>query len=215
MRHAPTTAVTLSGTQLFGTTVAGGSANDGTIFTLNTDGSGFKLLHTFVGGASDGIQPDTALTLIGSKLYGTTEKGGVNNLGTMFSMNVDGTGFTILHSFGTGTDGRSPSGDLTIIGSKLFGATASGGTGDGVGTIFSINTDGTDYSLFYSVLRDKDGTQPRGGVVLSGGTLFETTFEGQFVNAGAVISLPIPEPSTFVLAALSGLALLSWRWRIA
>ena len=61
------------------------------MFRLNTDGSDYAILKTFVG--SEGIGP-MGLTLSGSTLYGTTYKGGP--VGTVFKINTDGSGYTVL-----------------------------------------------------------------------------------------------------------------------
>ena len=81
-------APTVSGSTLYGMTVQGGSSDSGAAFKMNTDGTGFTLLHTFTGGGSDGSFPYGSLTLDGSTLYGMTGFGGVNNLGTVFSIGV-------------------------------------------------------------------------------------------------------------------------------
>jgi uncharacterized repeat protein (TIGR03803 family) len=74
--------------------------------------------------------------LDGSTLYGTTTQGGSSNLGTVFQINTDGSGFSLLHEF-SGSDGGSPQDDLTLFGSTLYGTTLFGGSGD-YGTVFSI-----------------------------------------------------------------------------
>jgi len=59
----------LSGGILYGTTELGGSSGYGTVFAVNTDGTGFATLHHFIG--SDGAAPDVAtLLLSGNTLYG-------------------------------------------------------------------------------------------------------------------------------------------------
>jgi uncharacterized repeat protein (TIGR03803 family) len=45
---------------LYGTTSAGGAANLGTVFKITTSGV-FTFLHSFVGGASDGADPEAVL----------------------------------------------------------------------------------------------------------------------------------------------------------
>jgi uncharacterized repeat protein (TIGR03803 family) len=45
--------------------------------------------------------PTPELFLSGNKLFGTTASGGAFDQGTVFSVNRDGTGFIILHSFTT------------------------------------------------------------------------------------------------------------------
>src|ERR1035438_3264439 len=49
----------------------------------------------------------------GSTLYGTTQDGGSQNGGTVYAINTDGTGFTILHSLAA-SDGEAPLGGLIL-----------------------------------------------------------------------------------------------------
>src|SRR5436309_11763244 len=91
----------VSGTTLYGTAANGGSSGNGTVFALNTDGTGFTTLHNFTGGSvvaylltnSDGAYPYGGLILSGSSLYGTTWQGSTNGLGTVFAVNTNGTDF--------------------------------------------------------------------------------------------------------------------------
>lgn len=124
----PSGSLTLSGSKLYGMTLIGGNSGAGTIFSMNTDGTGLGLLHSFAGGVGDGQYPTGSLTLSGSKLYGMTYSGGSSSNGTLFSMNTNGTGFSLLHSFtGSVSDGAAPEGSLTLSGSKLYGMTYLGG----------------------------------------------------------------------------------------
>jgi uncharacterized repeat protein (TIGR03803 family) len=142
----PRTGLILSDNTLYGVAMFGGIAGYGTVFALNTDGTGFTNLHTFTAsGYSDGRSP-SGLILAGSTLYGTASDGGGGLSGTVFGLNTDGTGFANLHSFAmsysggqsiTNTDGSSPSG-LTLSGNALYGT--AGNAGDwGNGTVFSIS----------------------------------------------------------------------------
>src|SRR5439155_25192531 len=65
--------LTASGSTLYGMTQAGGSIDFGTAFRINTDGTGFGLLHAFVSGASDGRNPNGSLIQSGPTLYGMTQ----------------------------------------------------------------------------------------------------------------------------------------------
>src|SRR5580692_9572659 len=92
----PYGSVTLSGSQLFGMTESGGANDDGCIFTIHTDGSGYRDLWDFddtgsVGNAN-GELPEGSLILIGNKLYGMAEYGGGNNYGEVFAIDTDGSG---------------------------------------------------------------------------------------------------------------------------
>ena len=43
----PYAGLILSGNTLYGTTIDGGSSGNGTVFAVNTDGTGFTNLHSF------------------------------------------------------------------------------------------------------------------------------------------------------------------------
>jgi uncharacterized repeat protein (TIGR03803 family) len=141
----PNGGLVLSGDGLYGTAAYGGTNGDGTVFAVNTDGTGFKILHTFL--FSDGSLP-IGLTLSGNRLYGTAFRGGTNggNSGTIFAVNTDGTGFTTLHSFNLVPDGEDPQCILVLSSNTLYGTALDGGTNDlGIGTVFAVNTDGTSF----------------------------------------------------------------------
>src|SRR2546421_484808 len=78
-------ALAVSGPTLFGMTASGGAGGVGTIFRVNTDGTGCGLLHSFDAAAGDGWQPAGSLTLSGSTLYGMTRQGG-GGAGTIFKI---------------------------------------------------------------------------------------------------------------------------------
>jgi uncharacterized repeat protein (TIGR03803 family) len=71
-----------------GALTGGGPANLGTIFTIGVDGTGFRLLHSFVGGQDDGAGPTGDLLISGGNFYGMTSAGGSANDGLIFSIPV-------------------------------------------------------------------------------------------------------------------------------
>ncbi len=74
----------LSGSTLYGTTGYGGASGSGVVFAVNTDGSGFALLHNFTG--IDGWLAEGSLISTSSALYGTTHYGGSSGNGTVFNI---------------------------------------------------------------------------------------------------------------------------------
>src|SRR5262249_33407387 len=139
-----------SGSTLYGMTTSGGSGGHGAIFRMGIDGTGFSLLHSFTGTASDGNFPSGSLIQSGSTLYGMTQTGGSSNHGTIFRIEPDGTGFSLLHSFtAAASDGRTPYDSLILSDLILYGMTSAGGSSDR-GTIFQIGTDGTGFTQLHS-----------------------------------------------------------------
>jgi uncharacterized repeat protein (TIGR03803 family) len=107
--NAPGPGLLASATKFYGTTFAGGSKNDGTVFSINSDGSDFQSHHSFTGFAlsgADGRFPVAGLTISGNTLYGTTLEGGASAVGgTVFAINTDGSGYHPIHSFVTSSSG--------------------------------------------------------------------------------------------------------------
>jgi uncharacterized repeat protein (TIGR03803 family) len=63
--------VVLSGNTLYGNAAGGGTSGCGTLFKVNTDGTGFTTLYSFTG-FDDGAEPVGRLFLSGDTLYGMT-----------------------------------------------------------------------------------------------------------------------------------------------
>ncbi len=157
----PEAGLILSGNTLYGTARGGGISGNGTVFSVNTDGTGFKNLHDFGGYPSDGANPYARLVLSGNTIYGTAYNGGSSRDGTVFKVNVDGTGFTNLHSFTGGSSGANPYAGLILLGNTLYGTTTVGGS-SGFGAVFSVNTDGTGFTNLHS-FTGSDGANPYAG----------------------------------------------------
>ena len=124
---------------LYGTTSSGGASYRGSVFKINRDGSGYTVLKNF--NDADGSQVlAPVLEGLDGALYGTTYAGGSGGKGTVFKVNKDGSGFTVLKNFSTSAtaDGLSPAAGLVQDGDgALYGTTQHGGSG-ARGTIFTI-----------------------------------------------------------------------------
>jgi uncharacterized repeat protein (TIGR03803 family) len=136
------------GGNLYGTTVSGGNNNYGTVFELTPSSGGVwteKVLYKFNGGSGDGSYPYSGVLFDSSgNLYGSTSYGSTYNGGAVFKLTPGNGSWTesLMHNFGSGTDGQYPVGNLLIDGSgNLFGVTQYGGAYDGIfgsGTVFEI-----------------------------------------------------------------------------
>jgi uncharacterized repeat protein (TIGR03803 family) len=136
----PWSDILLSGNKLYGTTMNGKNTG-GVLFTMNIDGTGYKVLHYFSGN-TNGWESHGGLALANNTLYGTTAQAGtgpdIQHGGIVYSVNTDGTGFRMLHSFSGGADGGNPYVGVTISGNTLYGATTVGGPHNN-GTVFKIS----------------------------------------------------------------------------
>src|SRR5215472_1864463 len=205
----PAASLILTNNILYGTAWNGGTGSAGTIFALNTDGTGFTNLYNFTSLSGpfqhtniDGGTPN-GLIFSGSTLYGTTKNGGNWGFGTVFAINMDGTGFTNLHTFTalsadppyTNSDGANPAAGLILSGNTLFGTTTGGGS-SGSGTIFAMSTDGTSFKTLYSFSEaagpfpgtNNDGAAPN-GLTISGTTLYGTAQYGGNSGNGTIFAV--------------------------
>jgi uncharacterized repeat protein (TIGR03803 family) len=132
---------------LYSTTSSGTTnSHGGTVFELTRSGGGSwaeLVLHEFVDNGSDGFAPLGAVVFDRSgNLYGTTDWGGTNGVGTVFELTPNGDGTwaeTILHDFdNNGSDGFYPyAGVIRDAHGNLYGTTFEGGVDSG-GTVFEV-----------------------------------------------------------------------------
>lgn len=181
------------GTYFYGTTLNGGLNSQGTIFQIMPDGTWYLDLFDF-SGAGDGSSPNGSLFYDGTYLYGTTTNGGTNGGGVIFRILPNGTGFTALHNFASGTDGSNPRGSLISDGTYLYGMTEGGGT-NSVGTIFKIKPNGTSYTKLID-FNTTNGAHPFGSLILNGTFLYGMTELGGTHNVGVIFKYCIT-PVTF------------------
>jgi uncharacterized repeat protein (TIGR03803 family) len=186
---------------LYGTTVQGGTYNDGTVFELMPQAGGGwteKMLYSFSNAPADGNYPYAGLIFDASgNLYGTTVGGGTYNYGTVFElMPQAGGGWaeTVLHSFNqNGTDGYNPYAGLIFdAAGNLYGTTEGGGSYGG-GTVFELTPQaggGWTENVLYSFGSGSDGQYADTGLIIDlAGNLYGTTRFGGTYGHGTVFEL--------------------------
>ena len=100
----PMGSLILSNSTLYGMTSQGGAGgNGGEVFRMSTNGGSVTNLHSFSSYSGNGKNPSAALILSGSTLYGMTGAGSYWGAGLVFRVNMDGSGYTNLHSFTGGS----------------------------------------------------------------------------------------------------------------
>jgi uncharacterized repeat protein (TIGR03803 family) len=185
------------GGNFYGTTFTGGQYNQGTVFQVTPAGVE-TVLHSFSGNggsqnSTDGANPQATL-IFGSDgdLYGTTEYGGADNLGTVFKISLAGVE-TQLHSFvRSGGDGAYPkAGVIQASDGNFYGMTNAGGTTNG-GTVYRISA-GPNETVLYSFNQSSlstDGFAPRANLLqASDGNIYGTTNDGGIDDPGTIFKI--------------------------
>lgn len=191
---------------LFGVAEGGGANGSGSVFAVTYNGTFFETLYSFplLGSypyqAPNGAEPLAGPLLSGNNIYGSAYLAGTTGSGTLFKL-VGGTNFVVIHTFGalsdsnTNADGGLPLDGFALSGSTLYGVGKVGGAG-GQGTIFSLDTSGSNFTTLYSFSAlsnstNLDGAQPNGNLVFSGDTLYGTTGIGGTNGSGAIFALAL------------------------
>jgi uncharacterized repeat protein (TIGR03803 family) len=209
----PTVGLAVLNGTLYGTTYGGGgkpgrcAKGCGTVYSVTTTGSE-NVLYRF-GGIPDGAIPESQLTALSGKLYGTTFYGGKSaydlctagrGCGTIFQ--IDSAGHeSILYRFSGGADGSNPQGGLLPANGVLYGTTTGGlsgrlcagqrsGSTVVYGTLFEISPAGKGYKILHSFAGSpKDGACPTGNLIALGSALYGVTFDGGANNLGTIFSI--------------------------
>ncbi|MGO4879240.1 MAG: choice-of-anchor tandem repeat GloVer-containing protein [Bryobacteraceae bacterium] len=193
---APDGDLVLSGTSIYGTTSAGGSSSDGTVFQ-EKNSSGIwteSILYNFAGGTGDGAGPFAGVIVSGGNLYGTTFYGGSSGDGTAYSLSP-GTPWTesLLYSFGgTAGDGQNPHAALVYAGSGVYYGTTYNGGASGYGTVYQLTDSGGTWTetVLYSFSGGTDGSNPHSALIIdSSGNLYGTTVLGGAHSKGTIYKL--------------------------
>jgi len=189
---------------LYGTTMFGNATTRGTIFKVSKNGADYAIIHVFTG-SPDGVQPRCRL-LKGSDgaLYGGTPFGG-SSLGTIFSINENGSGYTIIRNFTGGSGGPGPGPGL-IEGSDnmLYGMAELGGSGGG-GSVFRLDKNGGGYTVIHSFTNSGTNLSgPNAELVETSGFLYGATRNGGVGGKGGIFKLNMDGSNYTVLRDFVG-----------
>jgi uncharacterized repeat protein (TIGR03803 family) len=175
----------------YGATIAGGTNDAGTVFKMTPDGTE-SVLYSFKGYPGDSAYADSGVFQAGDgNFYGTTEFGGPNNKGTVFTVSPSGIE-TVLYSFGSVANDPA-SGFSPLVESddgNFYGVSGFGGTSND-GAVFKITPEGI-LTLVHSFTGGlNDGSNPYESGLLKGrdGNFYGVTSSGGPNNGGIVYEL--------------------------
>ena len=159
---------------LYGTTGAGGTAGNGTVYKLDASGQE-AVLYSFTG--ADGSGPNAGVIRDSEgNFYGTTVYGGTGS-GVVYKLDTAGHE-TVLYTFTGGADGLWPfAGVIQDSAGNLYGTTQRGGS-TGSGVVYKLDKAGHQ-TVLYSFKGGTDGGSPFAGVIRDpAGNLYGTTLYG-------------------------------------
>jgi uncharacterized repeat protein (TIGR03803 family) len=185
----------------YGTTEAGGTQGDGTVYEVVKGSNTIKTLATF--NDTNGSDPFGGVVIDGNgNLYGTTESGAPDQYGTIFEIAAGTTTIDTLAHF---DDSDAPLDPILLDDAgNIFGTTAAGGD-SGNGTLFELVRGSSAITTLES-FNGPYGWQPHCGLSMDGkGDLFGTTLFGGTFGGGTVFELP--SAATVAAPAISSFAI--------
>jgi uncharacterized repeat protein (TIGR03803 family) len=202
---------------IYGTTLSGGTNNDGTLYELTAATNTLKTLVNFTNTDANpggGVIADSQ-----GNLYGVTGtifggQGFPGGYGTIYEFNIKTRQLSTLFTF-NGADGGGPTGDLYMNASGDLVGTASFNGAQGAGNIFEFDPVTNAFTILHSFLNGPgttDGIFPPTGLIADAqGNLYGTAGHGGLYGEGTVFELAIvTEPCSLAIVALLGM---SWMMR--
>jgi len=192
---------------LYGETTFGGGSGAGTIFELippaSTGGAWTeRLLYTFTGGADGDAPLQPPVMASDGALYGTTSAGGSSGSGVVFRLAPGPNGpngkwvETVLYSFESTNDGKTPDSPLIVRNGKIYGTTTAGtGAGNSGGTVFELTRPAESGAAWTETILHgfSDTAGPYGNLVMDNrGVIYGATTSGPGPQGAGVIYRILP-----------------------
>ncbi len=189
----------------FGTTTAGGTNSEGTVFRITSAGT-LTTLYQFGGLNEDGLTPEAGLMQNSDGyLYGVTFEGGTNGVGTLFKIGPGG-GLVYVHDFDAFIgDGLYPNGSpVEGFDGNLYGTATAGGTNSG-GTVYTFKFPVPTNPNEPNITETGGGNNPNGtNVVFSFSSVAGETYQLQSANALSASTIWSNVPGASVSNAIGG-----------
>jgi uncharacterized repeat protein (TIGR03803 family) len=172
--------------EIWGVTKGGGSANLGFIFKMDSSGNNYAVQYEFTSDQNGVSCRYGLIKAFNNKLYGVTQRGGINDVGVLFEFDPATNTFTKKVDFSTST-GAYPLQIVQASNGKIYGITPHGGAAD-QGVIFEYDPTANSYSKIFDFTISADGLVPGSLIQASNGKLYGTT---QTVwTGGGVVYVP-------------------------
>ena len=182
---------------LYGSTTAGGTSGDGTVFSFNPDMRQEAILHSFDG--TDGGDV-LGLSSANGMLYGVSYSGGPDNSGTLFSVDP-ATGQTkTLYDYGYPHEDQA----ATVIeaGGLLYGTMADTGVVS-AGEVYSVDPTTGAFSTLHSFAGPE--TSSTSGLIKVNAQLYGTASGGGSNGLGSIFKLNPASGKIETLHSFNGL----------
>ncbi|MCU0359961.1 MAG: hypothetical protein MUF75_04435 [Bacteroidia bacterium] len=173
--------------KLYGTTINGGSSNNGVIYEYNISTSTYSVIVNFTSAVTGGQSFGSLLEATNGNLFGITATGGSTaNAGAIFGINPTTNSYSLLAAFVGSVSGANPqAGLIQASNGKLYGTARIGGANN-LGTLYEFDITGNTLTKLVD-FSSANGTLPLGAVMQStNGLLYGVTSAGGTQSVGVL-----------------------------
>ncbi|HKR03836.1 MAG TPA: choice-of-anchor tandem repeat GloVer-containing protein [Bacteroidia bacterium] len=177
--------------KFWGVTNTGGIEDEGTIFSMNIDGTNFTTHHSFIS-ATGSVPFANLVKANNNKFYGTTHYEGANFFGVIYSFDPATNTYTDILDFDGINGGMANCGLLLATDGNLYGVTEVGGSA-GNGVLFRVNPADDSYTILKHFDNSPlEGSFPSGSLMqAANGLIYGTANAGGRNNHGTIFSYNI------------------------
>ncbi|MEM1219565.1 MAG: choice-of-anchor tandem repeat GloVer-containing protein, partial [Bacteroidota bacterium] len=190
---------TFSQGEYWGVTRGGGVGGAGSVYKIDEDATNPTIVHSFAYEVPGADPEEAKLVELNGLLYGTTESGGFDGQGTLYSYDPSTGTATSLVFFEESVNGAQPISAVLTRNGKIYGLTAGGGPNDGAGTIFEYDPV-ADTIVVITVFDGDEFTGEECQITFGAdGTLYVVSEEGGFEGDGVFFEVDIPTGQLLIL----------------
>ncbi|MBO9631491.1 MAG: T9SS type A sorting domain-containing protein [Chitinophagaceae bacterium] len=189
--------------KFYGTLASGGTYLSGVLYEFDPATNEYTVRMNF--NHPTGSSPQARLSVLGSKLYGTTHRGGPDDMGSIFEFTPATNTLTTKYYFPAGYG--YPKSGMTLYGGKFWGTGEKGGAGDR-GIIYSWIPGTNSITKEYD-LKEGNGTNPVGGLVVLNNELWGLTYNNSYPVDGNYGNLYSFNPATKIMTNHHGFQITS------
>jgi len=198
----PQNSLRLMNGKMYGTTAGGGSTNIGVVFEWDPVTNVYTKLVDLngVGAGSNGWSFYNNVTPYNNKLYCMTQRGGVNDYGTLLMIDPAlpiGSNTTIIKHFDATSGGASNNNEMIVYNNKLYGCLNGGGI-NSQGTLFELNPAGNVFTKLVDFNYTVNGAGPAGKLVQNGSKFLAFCSSGGVNGTGTIFEWDPATPTTAV-----------------
>ncbi|MEN8225061.1 MAG: choice-of-anchor tandem repeat GloVer-containing protein [Bacteroidota bacterium] len=146
---------------LYGTTDNGGSNFSGVLYVFDPVSFSYIVLHHFEEASTGKYPGGQLLQASNGKLYGVTNRGGVNSDGVLFEYDMNNSTLTKLLDFDENVSGKYPRGLMQAANGMIYGITDIGGSFSS-GVLFEYDPDTYSYEVKVHFDGTNKGSYPLG-----------------------------------------------------